>query len=127
MLQLEAGEGGSLVPRSEPFAQWLYKAGYAETFRQQLLAINWANPEDVYALVDFIKQQIEPPVIPQKKNIRQELFLDNVMPIPPNIIMSKCANTSSNAANMTKNLKNISKRIKGQISATNYRSYLVGL
>ena len=83
MLQLEAGEGGSLVPWSEPFAQWLYKAGYAETFRQQLLAINRANPEDVYALVDFMKQQIEPPVSTQKKNIRQELFLDNVMPIPP--------------------------------------------
>ena len=160
------------VPWIGPFARWLYKAGYAETFRQQLLAINWANPEDVYALgdyikepeakgptfvfggeraddllnayynwlitfieqqaaqypdskvklaeykqlilqkephyddlkpamkdftpdqinlfrewmnkwIDFIKQQIEPPVIPQKKNIRQELFLDNVMPIPP--------------------------------------------
>lgn len=160
------------VPWTGPFAQWLYKAGYAETFRQQLLAINWANPEDVYALVDYIKepdakgptfifegvraddllnayynwlmtfieqqaaqypdskvklaeykqlilqkephyddlkpamkdftpdqinlfrewmnkwidfmkQQIEPPVSTQKKNIRQELFLDNVMPIPP--------------------------------------------
>ena len=160
------------VPWIGPFARWLYKAGYAETFRQQLLAINWANPEDVYALgdfikepeakgptfvfggeraddllnayynwlmtfieqqaaqypdskvklaeykqiilqkephyedlkpdmkdftpeqlnlfrgwmnkwVDFMKQQIEPPVSTQKKNIRQELFLDNVMPIPP--------------------------------------------
>ena len=30
-----------------------------------------------------MKQQIEPPVTPQKKSIRQELFLDNVMPIPP--------------------------------------------
>ena len=160
------------VPWIGPFARWLYKAGYAETYRQQLLAINWANPEDVYALgdyikepeakdptfvfggeraddllnayynwlmtfieqqaaqypdskvklaeykqiilqkephyvdlkpdmkdftpeqlnlfrewmnkwVDFMKQQIEPPVTPQKKSIRQELFLDNVMPIPP--------------------------------------------
>ena len=160
------------VPWIGPFARWLYKAGYAETFRQQLLAINWANPEDVYALgdyikepeakgptfvfggeraddllnayynwlmtfieqqaaqypdskvklaeykqiilqkephyedlkpdmkdftpeqlnlfrgwmnkwVDFMKQQIEPPVTLQKKSIRQELFLDNVMPIPP--------------------------------------------
>ena len=44
------------VPWIGPFARWLYKAGYAETFRQQLLAINWANPEDVYALVDYIKE-----------------------------------------------------------------------
>lgn len=160
------------VPWIGPFARWLYKAGYAETYRQQLLAINWANPEDVYALVDYIKepeakgptfvfggeradallnayynwlmtfieqqaaqypdskvklaeykqiilqkephyedlkpdmkdftpeqlnlfrkwmglwkefveQKIEPPVSTQKKSIRQELFLDNVMPIPP--------------------------------------------
>jgi len=44
------------VPWIGPFARWLYKAGYAETFRQQLLAIDWANPEDVYALVDYIKE-----------------------------------------------------------------------
>ena len=160
------------VPWTGPFAHWLYKAGYAETMRQRMLAVNWDNPEDVYALVDFIQDpeakgptfvfegeraddllnayhqwlmtfieqqaaqypdekvqlatlkaqvldtethyedlnpemkdftpeqinlfrgwmnkwidfirlQIEPPVTPQKKSIRQELFLDNVQSIPP--------------------------------------------
>lgn len=33
--------------------------------------------------IAFVQQQIEPPVSTQKKDIRQELFLDNVSPIPP--------------------------------------------
>ncbi len=33
--------------------------------------------------IAFVQQQIEPPVSSQKKDIRQELFLDNVSPIPP--------------------------------------------
>ena len=32
---------------------------------------------------EFVEQKIEPPVSTQKKNIRQELFLDNISPIPP--------------------------------------------
>jgi hypothetical protein len=32
---------------------------------------------------DFVKQQIEPLVSTRKKDIRQELFLDNISPIPP--------------------------------------------
>lgn len=32
---------------------------------------------------EFVKQQIEPPITPKKKDLRQELFLDNVMSIPP--------------------------------------------
>ena len=32
---------------------------------------------------DFVMQQIEPPVSTRKKDIRQELFLDNISPIPP--------------------------------------------
>lgn len=32
---------------------------------------------------DFVEQKIEPPVSTRKKDIRQELFLDDVLPIPP--------------------------------------------
>ncbi len=162
-----------LVPWTEPFAQWLYTAGFVETRRQHLLAIDWSDPAGVYALseflkkpteetqptfvfgglsaeqvlegywnwlwdtvqqqadlypdakvrlaeykqqilanetnydflkpeirklqpdkinlfrswmnqwTDFVERKIEPPVSTRKKDIRQELFLDDVLPIPP--------------------------------------------
>lgn len=162
-----------LVPWSQPFAQWLYDAGFVETRRQQLRAIDWTDPAIVYALSEFLRkpkeetqptfvfdglsaeqvlngywnwlwdtvqqnansypdakerlaqykqtirenetnydflnpeirklqpsdinlfrkwmglwkefveQKIEPPVSTKKKDIRQELFLDNVLPVPP--------------------------------------------
>ena len=52
-----------LVPWSEPFAQWLYDAGFVETRRQKLLAMDWSNPEEVYALAEIIrkpKEEAEP-------------------------------------------------------------------
>lgn len=39
-----------LCPWKEPFAQWLFNAGYMETRRQYLLSINWADAAAVYAL-----------------------------------------------------------------------------
>ncbi len=49
-----------LVPWSEPFAQWLYNAGFVETRRQQLLAIDWTDPASVYALAEsLLKPQEE--------------------------------------------------------------------
>lgn len=36
----------------EPFAQWLYDAGYIETRRQYLLAINWTDPASVYDVTE---------------------------------------------------------------------------
>ena len=33
--------------------------------------------------IDFVKEKIEPPVSTRKKDLRQELFLDNISPIPP--------------------------------------------
>lgn len=33
--------------------------------------------------IDFVKTKIEPPVSPKKKDIRQEFFLDNILPVPP--------------------------------------------
>lgn len=33
--------------------------------------------------IDFVKTKIEPPVPPKKKDIRQEFFLDNILPVPP--------------------------------------------
>ena len=42
-----------------PFAQWLFTAGYVETRRQQLLAINWSDPAGVYSLAEFIKMPQE--------------------------------------------------------------------
>jgi len=48
-----------LVPWSEPFAQWLYNAGFVETRRQQLLAIDWSDPAIVYALSEFLKKPEE--------------------------------------------------------------------
>ena len=33
--------------------------------------------------IDFVKEKIEQPVLPRKKDLRQELFLDNISPIPP--------------------------------------------
>lgn len=32
---------------------------------------------------EFVKSQIEPPVSTRKKDLRQELFLDNILPVPP--------------------------------------------
>ena len=51
------------VPWTTPFAQWLFNAGYVETRRQQLLAINWSDPAGVYSLAKFIQkpqQETEP-------------------------------------------------------------------
>ena len=48
-----------LVPWSEPFAQWLYNAGYVETRRQQLLAIRWDDPAIVCALAEFLQKPKE--------------------------------------------------------------------
>ena len=161
-------------PFTNPFAQWLFEAGYVETPRQRLLTVDWLDTEDVLDLytelekgpqeepqptflfeglsseqvlteywnwlwtemqkeaniypdanvqlaqikkatlenetnydflkpdikdfppyqlnlfrrwmnkwTDFIKQQIDPPVSTRKKDFRQELFLDDVMPVPP--------------------------------------------
>jgi hypothetical protein len=166
-----------VAPWTEPFAQWLFNAGYVEARRQYLLSINWTDAPAVYALaeelqkepswiasnqsplfvfddlsaeqvlngywnwlwetvqqeanrypdakkrlieykqlilqhetnyddlkpemkdfttdqinlfrswmnqwIDFLQTQIEPPVSTQKKDIRQELFPDNITPIPP--------------------------------------------
>ena len=49
-----------LVPWSEPFAQWLYNAGFAETRRQQLLAIRWDDPDVVYALAEELSHNPSP-------------------------------------------------------------------
>ncbi len=46
-----------------PFAQWLFTAGFVETRRQQLLAIDWSDPAGVYSLAEFInkpQEEIEP-------------------------------------------------------------------
>jgi len=48
-----------LVPWSEPFAKWLYNAGYVETRRQQLLAIDWTDPAIVCALSEFLRKPKE--------------------------------------------------------------------
>ena len=42
------------VPWTEPFAQWLFNAGYVETRRQYLLSVDWTDPETVYAVSDQI-------------------------------------------------------------------------
>lgn len=41
------------LPWREPFAQWLYEAGFRETRRQCLLTVDWSNEAEVYA---FAKQ-----------------------------------------------------------------------
>lgn len=48
-----------LVPWTEPFAQWLYTAGFVETRRQHLLAIDWSDPAGVYALAELLRQPTE--------------------------------------------------------------------
>ena len=48
-----------LVPWTEPFAQWLYTAGFVETRRQHLLAIDWSDPAGVYALAELLRQSTE--------------------------------------------------------------------
>lgn len=51
--------GGAIydaIPFHEPFAQWLYNAAFIETRRQRLLAVNWADPADVYALDEELSE-----------------------------------------------------------------------
>ena len=48
-----------LVPWTQPFAQWLYDAGFVETRRQHLLAIDWTDPAGVYALAEFLRKPTE--------------------------------------------------------------------
>ena len=47
----------TVVPWRMPFAQWLFDAGMVETRRQQLLSIDWSDPEAVYT----VAQQFEKP------------------------------------------------------------------
>ena len=48
-----------LVPWTQPFAQWLYEAGFVEKRRQHLLAIDWTDPAGVYALAEFLRKPTE--------------------------------------------------------------------
>ena len=43
-----------------PFAQWLFNAGWVETQRQQLLAIDWTDAAQVYALAQKLQAGNEP-------------------------------------------------------------------
>ena len=52
------------VPWRQPFAQWLYDAGFVETGRQQLLAVNWSNPTAVCSFVEKHQKQEEADVEP---------------------------------------------------------------
>ena len=46
------------VPWTTPFAQWLFDAGHAETRRQELLALDWTSPVEVFELSErFFKDQ----------------------------------------------------------------------
>lgn len=46
------------VPWTTPFAQWLFDAGHAETRRQELLALDWTSPVEVFELSErFSKDQ----------------------------------------------------------------------
>lgn len=49
-----------LVPWNQPFAQWLYDAGFVETRRQHLLAIEWTDPAIVCALADEFTDEQSP-------------------------------------------------------------------
>ena len=46
-------------PWDAPFAQWLYDAAFLETHRQRLLAIDWAEPADVYQLEELLESTDE--------------------------------------------------------------------
>lgn len=48
------------VPWTEPFAQWLFNAGFVETRRQQLLAIDWSDPAAVYAFAQQLETDPDP-------------------------------------------------------------------
>ena len=50
------------VPWRMPFAQWLFDAGFAETQRQHLLTVQWADAAAVYALAQELNsdQDSEP-------------------------------------------------------------------
>ncbi len=39
-----------------PFAQWLFDAGFVETWRQRLLAVDWEEPEDVYQFAESLQK-----------------------------------------------------------------------
>lgn len=43
-------------PWHQPFAQWLYDAAFAETYRQQLLHINFADATQVYELAESFEE-----------------------------------------------------------------------
>lgn len=49
-----------VVPWTEPFAQWLYNAGFVETRRQHLLSIDWTDPAAVYSLADELSSDRSP-------------------------------------------------------------------
>ena len=46
-----------VAPWSEPFAQWLFNAGYVEARRQYLLSINWTDAPAVYALAEELQKE----------------------------------------------------------------------
>jgi len=48
-----------LVHWTDPFAQWLFHAGYVETRRQKLLEIDWTNDIEVYTLAEELRK--DPP------------------------------------------------------------------
>lgn len=47
------------LPWEMPFAQWLYDAGFVETARQHLLAVNWLDAAEVYALAQTWGKEAE--------------------------------------------------------------------
>ena len=46
-----------VAPWTEPFAQWLFNAGYVEARRQYLLSINWTDAPAVYALAEELQKE----------------------------------------------------------------------
>ena len=48
------------VPWTEPFAQWLFNAGYIETRRQYLLSIDWTDAAKVYTLAEELHNNQSP-------------------------------------------------------------------
>ena len=64
------------VPWRMPFAQWLFDAGLAETMRQHLLTIQWADAAAVYALAqelhsDQDSEPVEPTFVFDGENAEQ--------------------------------------------------------
>lgn len=57
-------------PWHEPFAQWLFDAGFIESWRQGLLAINWTNPSEVFTLAEDLSNAQRPTT-----NDQRPLFL----------------------------------------------------